>query len=114
MLKKFGGALALAAVIWVQSGEAQSPPVDAGSGQPADSVLTVNSGEKLLMQLETSLHTRSTKQGDHAQFRTTGEVLAGNRVAIPRGSTVRATVTKVQRPGRLAGRSEIRLNFDEV
>lgn len=114
MLKEIGGALALTAVIWVQAVEAQSPLPEAAARPPADAVLTVNPGEKLLMQLETPLHTRSTHEGDHVNFRTTGEVLAGNRVAIPRGSSVRATVTKVQRPGRLTGRAEIRLRFDEV
>ena len=114
MVRKFGVALALTAAIWVQSLEGQSVPPDPAVSRPADTVLTVNTGEKLLMQLETPLHTRSTKEGDLAHFRTTGEIMAGNRVAIPRGSTVRATVTKVQRPGRLKGRAEIGLRFDEV
>ena len=36
------------------------------------------------------------------------------QVAIPAGSSVTATVSNVQRPGRLKGRAEIRLRFDEV
>ena len=76
--------------------------------------LTVGPGEKLVLQLDTPLHTGSTRHGDRAYFKTSDEVMAGGVVAIPRGSEVRATVTHVRRPGRLAGRAEMRLRFDDV
>src|SRR4029450_12101490 len=60
------------------------------------------------------LHTRSTRDGDRAYFKTSDEVMAGGITAIPRGSEVRATVTEVRRPGRLSGRAEMRLRFDDV
>jgi Ca-activated chloride channel family protein len=81
---------------------------------PVTQDLTVSPGEKLVLQLDTPLHTRSTRNGDKAYFKTADEVIAGGTVAIPRGSEVRATVTHSQRPGRLAGRAEIRLRFDDV
>src|SRR5436309_2915434 len=92
-----------------QSASSAAAPASATSGS-----LGVASGEKLLAQLETSLHTRTSREGEHAYFTTTEDLLAGTRVAVPRGSKVRATVTKVRRPGRLKGRAEIRLRFDEV
>ena len=76
--------------------------------------LTVGPGEKLVLQLDTPLHTGSTRNGDRAYFKTSDEVMAGGDVAIPRGSEVRATVTHVRRPGRLARRAEMRLRFDDV
>ncbi len=76
--------------------------------------LMVGPGEKLVLQLDTPLHTGSTRNGDRAYFKTSDEVIVGGDVAIPRGSEVRATVTHVRRPGRLAGRAEMRLRFDDV
>lgn len=104
--------LALAALVWVAPVGAQSAPPPAASA--AADVLTVAAGEQLLLELETSLHTRHTQQGEHVYFITVDEVLVGYRVAIPRGSDVRATVTKIKRPGRFKGRAEIRLRFEEV
>ncbi len=106
--------LALAALAWVASVGAQSAPPPAASATASADVLTVAAGEQLLLELETSLHTRHTQQGEHVYFITVDEVLVGYRVAIPRGSDVRATVTKIKRPGRIKGRAEIRLRFEEV
>ena len=63
---------------------------------PISPDLTVTPGEKLVVQLDTPLHTRSTRDGDRAYFKTSDEVMAGGIVAIPRGSEVRATVTEVR------------------
>lgn len=106
--------LALALLVWTLSLGAQSAaPPAASAAKPAD-VLTVNAAERLLLELETSLHTRGTQAGERAYFTTMDEVLVGYRVAIPRGSSVRATVTKVKRPGRLKGRAQIHLRFEEI
>jgi Ca-activated chloride channel homolog len=76
--------------------------------------LDIPSGERLILQLETSLHTRTSRQGDRVQFRTIEPVRTGGQVAIPSGSSVTATVSKVQRPGRVKGRAELCLRFEEV
>src|SRR5262245_52514885 len=86
----------------------------ASSAAPRGAALTVPAGEKLVLQLETPLHTRRTKAGERAQFRTATDVMAGNEIAIPRGTPVEATVTKVSRPGMLAGRAEIQLHFNDA
>ncbi|MCI0624598.1 MAG: VWA domain-containing protein [Acidobacteria bacterium] len=107
----------LAVALWVPSLRAQSASAPGTSNAaiiPASANLTINPGEKLVLQLDTPLHTRSTRDGDRAYFRTSDEVMAGGIIAIPRGSEVRATVTSVRRPGRLAGRAELRLRFDDV
>ncbi|MCH8948019.1 MAG: hypothetical protein IH789_10405 [Acidobacteria bacterium] len=106
--------LSLAALVWVAPVGAQSAPAPAASATVPVDVLTVAAGEQLLLELETSLHTRHTQQGEHVYFITVDEVLVGYRVAIPRGSDVRATVTTIKRPGRIKGRAEIGLRFEEV
>ncbi|PYV12824.1 MAG: hypothetical protein DMG07_16185, partial [Acidobacteria bacterium] len=84
------------------------------SGASPAGSLVVGTDAKLLLELETSLHTRTTRVGDRAEFTTTEDLRVGDRVAVPRGSSVRATVTHAQRAGRIAGRAEIRLRFDEL
>ncbi|MBM3788951.1 MAG: VWA domain-containing protein [Acidobacteria bacterium] len=88
-------------------------PTPAASPAPAGN-LRVPAGEKLLLELETSLHTRTTKKGDPVAFRTTRDTRADGRIAIPRGSVVRGTVTNAKRPGRLFGRAELQLRLDDV
>ncbi len=70
---------------------------------PISPDLTVTPGEKLVVQLDTPLHTRSTRDGDRAYFKTSDEVMAGGIVAIPRGSEVRATVTEVRQTWPVGG-----------
>src|SRR5262245_16259897 len=88
--------------------------LEAQSSAPSGDSLAVPSGERLILQLETSLHTRTSHQGDRVHFRTIEPVRVGGQIAIPSGSSVTATVSNVQRPGRVKGRAELRLRFDEV
>src|SRR5262245_19870025 len=100
---------------WTQS----TPPSPAISSSPVAPVavpatLTVAVGKQLVLVLETSLHTGTTKQGDPVSFKTNREVRVGNTVALPHESLVHATVAKVRRPGRIKGRAEIHLHFEEL
>lgn len=104
------GLSCLACVAQAQSNSSAAPAV----APAAPDVLTVPAGERLVLELERSLHTRHNHKGDPAGFTTTDETVVGYRVAVPRGSRVRATLIDVKRPGRLAGRAEIRLRFDEI
>ena len=87
------------------------PPAPAA---PADSALTIPSGQKFILQLETALHTRTTRKGDRVEFTTTADIQVDNKTVIPDKSHVRGTVTSAKRAGRLFGRSEIHLRFDEI
>ncbi len=75
--------------------------------------LSVPTGETLVLELKSPLNSRSTRKGDHADFSTTTEILVGNQVVIPRGTTVRATVTQAKRAGPL-GKARIQLEFNEI
>ncbi|HEY2934112.1 MAG TPA: VWA domain-containing protein [Acidobacteriota bacterium] len=76
--------------------------------------LTIGSGERLVLELETPLHTRKTKKGSAAYFRTVDDVMDRGRVVIPNGSSVRGTVTQSKRAGRIKGRAELQLRLDEL
>jgi len=87
---------------------------DAAAPVLANNSLTVNAGERLFLQLKTSLNSNDSQVGDPVEFKTTEDTLVGNLVAIPRGSVVSGRVSKVRRPGRLKGRAEIGFSVDQV
>lgn len=80
----------------------------------SDEIVTIPSGQRFIMQLETPMHTSTTRKGDKVEFTTAAEVVIDNQVLIPHKSLVRGTVTKAKRAGVLFGRAEIRLCFDEI
>ncbi len=113
-LRLIGAILLLIGTFVAQPGVSQTttptpPPAKSGS-----QVLTVTPGQKFILRLETAIHTHSTRKGDKVEFRTAGDVYVDNRVVLPDRSWVRATVTKAKRAGRLSGRAEVQLRFDEV
>jgi Ca-activated chloride channel family protein len=93
--------------------ESQEPKTP-HAGVPSGNALTIPSGQKFILQLQTAIHTNSTRKGDRVEFRTAGDVLVENRVVIPAQSSILATVTESKRAGRLAGRARVQLKFDEV
>ena len=96
----------------IPQGSQPAPTPQAGTTSP--STLTIPSGQKFILQLQTAIHTNSTRKGDRVEFRTAGDVLVEDRVVIPTQSPVWATVTESRRAGRLAGRATVQLKFDEV
>ena len=58
--------------------------------------VTIPSGQKFIMQLETALHTRTTHKGDPVEFLTAADVVGDDQVLIPNKSLIRATVTRGQ------------------
>jgi Ca-activated chloride channel homolog len=81
---------------------------------PVIAPLTIGAGEHFVLLLETGLNSASSRAGDRVLLRTNDDIRVGNSVAIPQRSEINATVTRVQRPGRLKGRAEIQLRFQEL
>src|SRR3970282_504623 len=52
--------------------------------------------------------------GDPLYFETTYPDVVNTRILIPVGSFVRGTLTEVKRPGRIKGRGELHVRFDEL
>lgn len=87
---------------------------NAGAPSSSPSTISVPEGEALVLELQDPLNTRTTRKGDTVNLTVTTDVFAGGQIVIPRGSTVRATVTKAKRPGRVFGKALIRLQFDQL
>lgn len=106
-----GWVLAFALSLGAQN--APAPAASTSSPAPAHTV-SVPAGERLALELEDSLHTGHNVAGDFAHFTTIREVVLGYETVIPAGSSVRATLTEVKKPGRRGRPGEISLQFDEI
>ncbi len=81
---------------------------------PASDNITIPSSQKFIMQLETGLHTSTTRKGDRVEFITAADIVVDDTVVISNKSRVKGTVTEAKRAGRLFGDAEIRLHLDEI
>jgi VWFA-related protein len=96
----------------LQAGIPQSPDPQLRSAAP--DVMTIPSGQNFILQLDTPLHTRTTRKGDKVEFHIAADVVVESRVVIADRSLIRGTVTKSKRAGLLFGRAELQMQFDEV
>ncbi len=71
-------------------------------------------GTRIPMVLQNSVNTKNARVGDQLYFQTIYPVVANNRILIPVGSYVRGSVTFAKRPGRIKGRGELHVRFDEL
>jgi hypothetical protein len=81
---------------------------------PAPKAYTVPAGTKVLLQLRSSINTKSAKVGDGVYLASIFPVTVGNRVMIPEGVYVQGVVDRVQRGGRLKGKSQLDMHFTSM
>lgn len=74
----------------------------------------VPEGTVIPIVLTAYLNTRSSQVGDIAYADTVYPVWVQQRLVIPKGSTVRGTVTEVVRPGRIRGKGRMAIRFDDI
>lgn len=82
------------------------------NAEPERIVLPV--GTRLALILANTINTKNAAVGDPVYFETIFPVTLENRVVVPAGSYVRGQVTHVKRPGRIKGRGELHMRFDEI
>ena len=71
-------------------------------------------GTNIVFALNNSLSTKTNREGDEFSGVVSRSVRVGETIAIPEGSIVRGTVAHVERPGRVKGRGELGLRFDQL
>ena len=76
--------------------------------------VTIPAGTHLPLVLHNSVNTKTAAPGDSLYFETIYPVVVENRILIPVGSFVRGSLTEVKRPGRVKGRGELHVRFDEL
>ncbi|HEY2472116.1 MAG TPA: TrbI/VirB10 family protein [Terracidiphilus sp.] len=103
-----------------ESPAAATDPAPATSAVPpsatavAQRTYTVPAGTKILLQLRSSLNTRSAKPGDGVYLSSAFPVVVGNRVMIPAGVFVQGTVDRVVRAGRVKGKAQLDMHFTSI
>ena len=76
--------------------------------------VTVPPDAVLGLQIERTVSSELARIEDKVEARVTRDVRVGDRIAIPAGSTVRGSVTEVDRGGRLKGRARLAVRFHTV
>jgi hypothetical protein len=89
---------------------AAAPPAAA---QPPNTIL-VPAGTRILLQLRSSINTKSAQPGDGVYLYSIFPVVVGNRVVIPAGVYVQGVVDSVVHPGRIRGRAQLNMHFTTI
>ena len=80
----------------------------------AEAAYTVTSGSRILTRLTNSIDTKRTVVGDRLYLQTAAPVFIRGRLVVPQGSYVTASVTEVQRAGKVKGKSGLNLRFESL
>jgi type IV secretion system protein VirB10 len=111
-------ALLLVATPALAQEPAPEKPAQPAAATPPEKVeperLVLPVGTRLALILANTVNTKNSAVGDPVYFETIYPVVLANRVVIPVGSFVRGSVTQVKRPGRVKGRGELHVRFDEL
>ncbi len=89
-------------------------PASADTTTPPRKTYTVPSGTKVLLQLRSSLNSKSARPGDGVYLASAFPVVVGNRVMIPSGVFVQGVVDRVARAGHVRGRAQLDMHFTSI
>jgi type IV secretion system protein VirB10 len=96
-------------------------PAPSAPAVPADSPVAIANGKivvpadtKIPLILNNTINTKSAYVGEAVYCESVYPITVGNHIIIPKGSSIRGTVTQVIRPGRVKGRAQVGLRFDEL
>lgn len=89
------------------SGPRDNPPTRVRSGE-------LSAGTELRVKLLDTLSTRRNERGDRFRAEVIEEFFEGSQVLIPRGTLVLGVVRQSKRAGRIKGRAQLILGFEEL
>jgi len=81
---------------------------------PAATNVKLPEGKKIHFTLNQTLSSDKSREGDKFSGVVSRNVRQGDKTVIPEGAVVRGTVTSVTRSGRVKGKAEMELRFDEI
>jgi type IV secretion system protein VirB10 len=91
----------------------ENPPV-AREYQEMAQKYVIPARTRVPLVLVNSVSSKTSEVGDQVYLQTSFPVAAGGRIVIPEGSYVTGTITQVKRPGKIRGRGEIYVRFDNL
>lgn len=90
------------------------PPAPPPPPAPEFVDLTVPSDAVLGLQIERTVSSELARVEDKVDARVTRDLRVSDRIAIPAGSTVRGSVTEVDRGGRMKGKARLAIRFHTI
>jgi type IV secretory pathway VirB10-like protein len=90
------------------------PPAPPPPPAPEFVDLTVPADAVLGLQIERTVSSELARVEDRVDARVTRDVRVADRVAIPAGSTVRGSVSEVDRGGRMKGKARLAIKFHTI
>lgn len=104
--------------------EAQTPPEGAtpavaGGGlksreRPAGANIALPAGSRIPLILINSISSKHAREGDKVYLESVYPVIVEERVLVPVGAYVSGSVTSLKRTGRVKGRGELYLRFEQM
>jgi hypothetical protein len=76
--------------------------------------LIVPEGTRIALQLNDRLSTKRNKEGDSFTTVVVEPVSLGDRIAIPKGSVVSGSISRITRPGPMKGKAVMNLLFQSI
>src|SRR5262245_12568338 len=80
----------------------------------ATQTYTIPDGTLVLARLETTLNSRTNRQGDRFTAKVTESIRVAGKEVIPVGTTIEGRVAEVKTAGRVKGRSEMNLSYERL
>jgi hypothetical protein len=93
---------------------AVATPANASAAAVPKKTYTVPAGTKVLLQLRSSVNTKSARVGDGVYLSSAFPVVVGSHVMIPSGVFVQGVVDRVVRAGRMTGKSQLDMHFTSI
>ena len=85
-----------------------------GPLQSSASTLMVPADTTIPLRLMNTINSRTVQPAQAIYCETIFPITVGNRIVIPRGSSVKGSVTQVVRPGHLQGKAQIGIRFETL
>ena len=107
--------LTAAALMAQQSAETPAEPEGLKQREhPPAASITIPEGTHIPLVLINSISTKHAAPGDRIYLESVYPVVVDGRIVIPPGTYVSGSVTSAKRPGRLKGRGELFLRFEQM
>ena len=87
---------------------------EAAEAPAAPREYVVPGGTRVLLSLINTVDTKHSRDGDRVYLQTAFPVVIDGRTVIPRGANVTGTVSNSKQPGRVRGKGEMYIRFDEL
>jgi hypothetical protein len=75
---------------------------------------TIPDGTRIQARLETTLSSRTNRQGDRFTAKVVEAIMVNGKEVIPAGTTLEGRVAELKNAGRVKGRSEMNLSYERL